>query len=146
MLAGAAVLSIAACSPQPGMPLPVWSFSDPETARSLVGAWEEERVLDSGVVIYERTHYQATGYWNGVRIRRGASREQRIVMSGKWKVRGGHVYREVESSTDPSVVPIGFAATLEVVSVIGDQFDYVGVDGTRGRAYRVNSQTPIPDL
>ena len=64
---------------------------------------------------------------------RSAHENRAARASGRWSVRDGYLHTKIESSTLPSLMPVGFAAAWKLKEVTGKEMIYVSAANGRTR-------------
>ena len=124
--------------------------TDDDFAKVLVGTWGTREVAPDDVIVETRFTLLPGGRvnWQGelrmlvppdfypdrpnFDVRNG-----RLVYyfsaSGNWAVRDGYLHTKIESSTLPSLMPVGFAAAWKLKEVTGKEMIYVSAVNGRTR-------------
>ena len=124
--------------------------TDDDFAKVLVGTWGTREVAPDDVIVETRFTLLPGGRvnWQGelrmlvppdfypnrpnFNVRNG-----RLVYyfsaSGNWAVRDGYLHTKIESSTLPSLMPVGFAAAWKLKEVTGKEMIYVSAVNGRTR-------------
>lgn len=133
------------------MVLSACGTSDKEYQVALLGTWGSREVAQDDVIVETHTTLLPGGRvnWNGelrlpvppsFYVPRGVSHEVkngRLVFyfnaSGAWFVRDGFLYTQVEDSTLPSMMPIGFSSAWQLKEVSDNELVYVSAAHGRTR-------------
>jgi hypothetical protein len=125
--------------------------SDEEFAKVLVGTWGSTEAAPDDVIVENRFTLLPGGRlnWQGeLRMLVPADftlpdrpnwevRKGRLVYyftaSGEWAVRDGFLHTKIETSTLPSLMPVGFAAAWKLKEVTGKEMIYVSAANGRTR-------------
>lgn len=125
--------------------------SDDEFAKVLVGTWGSRDVAPDDVIVENRFTLLPAGRvnWQGeVRMLVPADfelperpnyevRNGRLVYyytaSGTWKVHDGYLHAKIETSTLPSLMPVGFAIAWKLKEVNGKEMIYASAANGRTR-------------
>jgi hypothetical protein len=125
--------------------------SDDDYAKVVVGTWGSREVAPDDVIVESQFTLLPGGRvnWQGeLRMLVPADfylpdrpnyevRNGRLVYyftaSGKWAVRDGYLHTKIESSTLPSLMPVGFAAAWKLKEVTGKEMIYVSAANGRTR-------------
>ena len=125
--------------------------SDDEFAKALVGTWGSREVASDDVIVETQFTLLPGGRvnWQGeLRMLVPADfylpnrpnfevRNGRLVYyfsaSGNWTVRDGYLHTKIESSSLPSLLPVGFAAAWKLKEVTGKEMIYVSAANGRTR-------------
>ena len=117
--------------------------SDDDFAKVVVGTWGSREVASDDVIVETQFTLLPGGRvnWQGeLRMLVPADfdlpnrpnfevRNGRLVYyfnaSGNWTVRDGHLHTKIESSTLPSLMPVGFAAAWKLKEVTSKELIYV---------------------
>ena len=129
--------------------------SDDDFAKVVVGTWGSREVAPDDVIVETQFTLLPGGRvnWQGeLRMLVPADfylpnrpnyevRNGRLVYyftaSGNWTVRDGYLHTKIESSTLPSLLPVGFAAAWKLKEVTGKEMIYVpAVNGRTRVEYR----------
>ena len=102
------------------VPIPVASFSvdDSSLAESLVGTWSGKESLAEGMVVERHTAYSPDGRFmsSGTVAYKGS-----MTMTGIWRINNGELCFEVETSSAPKVVPVGFSAKEKILKLTSEE-------------------------
>jgi len=125
--------------------------SDDDFAKVVVGTWGSREVAPDDVIVETRFTLLPGGRvnWQGeLRMLVPADfylpnrpnyevRNGRLVYyfsaSGNWAVRDGYLHTRIESSTLPSLMPVGFAAAWKLKEVTSKEMIYVSAANGRTR-------------
>ena len=125
--------------------------SDDDFAKVVVGTWGSREVAPDDVIVETQFTLLPGGRvnWQGqLRILVPADfflpnranfevKNGRLVYyfsaSGNWSVRDGYLHTKIESSTLPSLMPVGFAAAWKLREVTGKEMIYVSAVNGRTR-------------
>ena len=125
--------------------------SDDEFAKVVVGNWGSREVASDDVIVETRFTLLPGGRinWQGeLRMLVPADfylpnrpnfevRNGRLVYyfnaSGNWSVRDGYLHTKIDSSTLPSLLPVGFAAAWKLKEVTSKEMIYVSAANGRTR-------------
>ena len=125
--------------------------SDDEFAKVVVGTWGSREVASDDVIVETQFTLLPGGRvnWQGeLRMLVPADfylpnrpnfevRNGRLVYyfnaSGNWAVRDGYLHTKIESSTLPSLLPVGFAAAWKLKEVTSKEMIYVSAANGRTR-------------
>jgi hypothetical protein len=125
--------------------------SDDDFAKVVVGTWGSREVAPDDVIVETRFTLLPGGRvnWQGeLRMLVPADfylpnrpnyevRNGRLVYyfsaSGNWAVRDGYLHTKIESSTLPSLMPVGFAAAWKLKEVTSKEMIYVSAANGRTR-------------
>jgi hypothetical protein len=125
--------------------------SDDDFAKVLVGTWGSREVAPDDVIVETRFTLLPGGRvnWQGeLRMLVPADfylpdrpnyevRNGRLVYyfsaNGNWTVRGGYLHTKIETSTLPSLLPVGFAAAWKLKEVTSKEMIYVSAASGRTR-------------
>lgn len=125
--------------------------SDNHYQTAVLGTWASREVAQDDVIVETQTTLLPGGRvnWNGelrlpvpptFYVPRGVSHEVkngRLVFyfnaSGAWFVRDGYLHTKVESSTLPSMMPIGFSTAWKLKEVSDKELVYVSAANGRTR-------------
>ncbi len=125
--------------------------SDDDFAKVVVGVWGSREVAPDDVIVETQFTLLPGGRvnWQGeLRMLVPADfylpnrpnyevRNGRLVYyfsaSGSWTVRDGYLHTRIESSTLPSLLPVGFAAAWKLKEVTGKEMIYVSAANGRTR-------------
>jgi hypothetical protein len=127
------------------------SASDDDFAKVVVGTWGSREVAPDDVIVETQFTLLPGGRvnWQGeLRMLVPADfylpnrpnyevRNGRLVYyftaSGNWTVRDGYLHTRIESSTLPSLMPVGFAAAWKLKEVTSKEMIYVSAANGRTR-------------
>lgn len=125
--------------------------SDDDYQAAALGTWASREVAQDDVIVETQTTLLPGGRvnWNGelrlpvpstFYVPRGVSHEVkngRLVFyfnaSGAWFVRDGYLHTKVESSTLPSMMPIGFSTAWKLKEISDKELVYVSAANGRTR-------------
>jgi hypothetical protein len=125
--------------------------SDRSFQRAVIGTWASRDVAQDDVIVETATTLLPGGRVNweeelrvavpgGFYVPRGVNHEVkngRLVFyfsaSGTWTIRDGYLHTKVESSTLPSLFPVGFAAAWKLKEVNTEELIYVSAANGRTR-------------
>ena len=131
--------------------LPGCADNDREFTRAAIGTWGSKEVAQDDVVVETETTLLPGGRvnWQGelrvpvpstFYVPRGVNHEVKngrlvfyFTASGSWQVRDGYLYTRVESSTLPSLMPVGFSAAWKLREVNQKEMIYVSAANGRTR-------------
>lgn len=124
---------------------------DREFERAIIGTWGSREVGKDDVIIETETTLLPGGRvnWHGelrlpvpptFYVPRGVNHEVKngrlifyFAASGSWLVREGYLHSKVESSTLPSLMPVGFSAAWKLKEVNPKELIYVSAANGRTR-------------
>ena len=124
---------------------------DRDYERAVIGTWGSRDVGKDDVIIETETTLLPGGRvnWSGelrlpvpptFYVPRGVNHEVKngrlifyFAASGSWAVRDGYLHSKVESSTLPSLMPVGFSAAWRLKEVSGKELIYVSAANGRTR-------------
>jgi hypothetical protein len=124
---------------------------DREFTRAAIGTWGSKEVAQDDVVVETETTLLPGGRvnWRGelrvpvpstFYVPRGVNHEVKngrlvfyFTASGGWQVKDGYLYTRVESSTLPSLMPVGFSAAWKLREVNQKEMIYVSAANGRTR-------------
>jgi hypothetical protein len=124
---------------------------DREFERSLVGTWGSRDVAQDDVIVETETTLLPGGRvnWRGelrlpvpstFYVPRGVNHEVKngrlvfyFTASGAWSVRDGFLHTRVESSTLPSLMPVGFSTAWQLKEVSSRELIYATASNGRTR-------------
>jgi hypothetical protein len=124
---------------------------DREYERALVGTWGSKDVAQDDVIVETETTLLPGGRvnWRGelrlpvpatFYVPRGVNHEVKngrlifyFTASGAWSVREGFLHTRVESSTLPSLMPVGFSTAWQLKEVSTRELVYVTASNGRTR-------------
>jgi hypothetical protein len=119
--------------------------------RALLGTWGSREVAQDDVIVETETTLLPGGRvnWKGelrvavpqsFYVPRGVNHEVKngrlifyFTASGAWQVRDGYLHTRVESSTLPSLMPVGFSAAWKLREVTDREMIYVSAANGRTR-------------
>lgn len=122
---------------------------DREFTRAVIGTWGSKEVAQDDVVVETETTLLPGGRvnWQGelrvpvpatFYVPRGVNHEVKngrlvfyFAASGGWVVKDGYLHTKVESSTLPSLMPVGFSAAWKLKEV--NQTEMIYVSAAHGR-------------
>jgi hypothetical protein len=125
--------------------------NDRDFQRAVIGTWGSRDVAQDDVIVDTETTLLPGGRVNwqgelrlpvpaGFYVPRGVSHEVkngRLVFyfsaSGTWTIREGYLHTKVESSTLPSLIPVGFASAWKLKEVSSSELIYVSAANGRTR-------------
>lgn len=125
--------------------------SDREFTRAAIGTWGSKEVAQDDVVVETETTLLPAGRvnWRGelrvpvpstFYVPRGVNHEVKngrlvfyFAASGSWFVKDGYLHTRVESSTLPSLMPVGFSAAWRLREVNQKEMIYVSAANGRTR-------------
>jgi len=144
-----AVVFVLTCA---GLALPGCGASDDQFAKVVVGTWGSREVAPDDVIVETQFTLLPGGRvnWQGqVRLLVPPDfyllpnrpnfdlKNGRLIYyftaSGNWAVREGYLHTRIESSTLPSLMPVGFAAAWKLKEVTGKEMIYVSATNGRTR-------------
>ncbi|HEX4984446.1 MAG TPA: hypothetical protein VFV71_00110 [Burkholderiales bacterium] len=127
------------------------SGSDAELTRAVVGTWASREVAPDDVIVETQFSLLPGGRvnWSGqlrMLVPPDFSLPDRpnfevangrlvynFTASGNWSVRDGYLHTKIETSTLPSLMPVGFASAWRLREVTGREMIYVSAASGRTR-------------
>jgi hypothetical protein len=100
------------------------SLDDSSLARSLVGTWSGKDTLGEGIVVERHTAYSPDGHFvsSGTVI---VNFKGSMTTTGTWHINNGELYYEIETSSAPKIVPVGFSAKTKILKITSGELLYV---------------------
>ncbi len=128
--------------------------SDEDYQVAVLGTWGSREVGQDDVIVETQMTFLPGGRvnWNGelrlpvpptFYVPRGVSHEVKngrlifyFTASGAWLVRDGYLHTQVESSTLPSMMPVGFSSAWKLKEVSDKELVYMSAANGRTRVER----------